>query len=235
MAINIRRFDPANSVPGHEGTILASSVLPDTMTAPFWHQYGYLKNKGSAMAGHAHSADEIYIVLSGTGQVILGGKTRAVSAGNTIVIPSGQWHTMLCTDKDEAPLLWAALWWDKIPGSSVEKTDTIYVQHFEKDKAHKAHEGTILADAVVPSVMKPPFGHAYGYLEDGNEMELHAHPTDEFYIVYSGKGFVIVGDEKRAVEPGDVIEIPRNVMHSMTAQNKSSFLWAAFWWEPVIK
>jgi len=109
----------------------------------------------------------------------------------------------------------------------------IHIQRFEKDKAEKAHQDTILADKVVPDVLRTPFGHAYGYLEDGHAMELHAHPTSEFYIVYAGEGFVTVGQERCAVGPGDVIEIPPNAMHTMTAGEKGAFLWAAFWWQAL--
>jgi mannose-6-phosphate isomerase-like protein (cupin superfamily) len=114
MSINIKRFDPENATPGHEGTILGSNVLPDSISAPFLHQYGYLAERGRTMAGHSHPTDEIYIVLSGTGHVVVGGENCAVRAGDTVAIPAGQWHTMMCADCDEAPLLWAALWWQPV-------------------------------------------------------------------------------------------------------------------------
>ena len=236
MAINIKRFNAADSVPGHEGTILASDVLPDSMNAPFRHQYGYLAKQGMTMAGHAHPTDEIYIVLSGSGYVIVGGENREVFAGDTVAIPAGMWHTMLCTDKNAAPFLWAALWWDKLnqdAGLDIIARQGIHIQHFTKEKAIPSHRGTILADRVLPACIKAPFDHAYGYMEDGNAMELHKHPTCEVYIVYSGEGFVTVGDEKRAAGPGDVIEIPPDTMHTMTAPEKGAFLWAALWWNPV--
>ena len=110
---------------------------------------------------------------------------------------------------------------------------SISVKRFEKDAAEPAHAGTILASGVLPDGLKAPFSHAYGYLENGNMMELHAHPAAEIYIVFSGKGFVVVGDERREVTAGDVIDIPSNEMHSMIAQENGSFLWAAFWWAPV--
>lgn len=111
----------------------------------------------------------------------------------------------------------------------------IHVQRFEKDKAYKAHKDTILADKVVPAVLKAPFEHAYGYLENGNTMELHAHPADEIYIVYSGKGTVTVGDETLGIGPGDVIEIPPDMLHTMTSQKNGSLLWAALWWKHIEK
>ena len=85
----------------------------------------------------------------------------------------------------------------------------------------------------LPTCIMAPFAHAYGYLEDGNAMESHKHPANEVYIVYSGEGFVTVGDERRAVGPGDVIEIPPDTPHTMTAPEKGAFLWAALWWNPA--
>ena len=231
MAINIRRFDPKDTVPGHENTIIEAPLLPDSMKAPFWHRVGSLVKNGTSMAGHAHPTDEIYIVLSGTGYVIVGGENHPVKSGDTVVIPADKWHTMICTDKDETPLVWTALWWDKIDKEST--IEGIHVHRFIKDKAELAHEDTILADVVVPYVMKTPFNHAYGYLEGNNSMELHKHPWDEFYIVYDGEGYVTVGDEQCDVKPGDVIEIPPNVLHTMTGKEGGTFLWAAFWWNPV--
>jgi len=113
MPIQIKKFDPASAEKGHEGTILSSDVLPAGMTAPFQHAYGYLENN-QTMAGHRHDTDEIYIVFSGTGSVILGGENKAVGQGDVIAIPANVWHTMTCSDKDQSPFLWAALWWDHI-------------------------------------------------------------------------------------------------------------------------
>ncbi len=227
MAIKIVRFDPDTAYKAHEGTILALPVIPKEMKAPFKHQYGYLTNN-RAMAGHAHPTDEIYIVNGGTGYVMVGGKVRHVKAGDVIAIPRNVWHTMLCTERDEAPFLWAALWWDAIEGNT--PSDEIDVLAFEKKTAHKAHQDTILASPVVPSSIKAPFDHAYGYLEDGGVMELHKHPTQEVFIVYSGCGFVVVEDEEVEVHPGDVIEIPPNKLHTMKGKPGAPFLWAALWW-----
>ena len=108
-----------------------------------------------------------------------------------------------------------------------------YVTRFNKETAPSGHGGTILAGRVLPEGLKAPFGAAWGYLEGKSAMEAHAHPTEEIYIVYSGAGFVVVGDEKQAVLPGDVIYIPPNERHTMIAQENGTFLWAAFWWECV--
>jgi len=107
------------------------------------------------------------------------------------------------------------------------------ITRFDKNTAPGGHNDTILAGGVLPEGMKAPFDHAWGYLENGGEMEGHAHPTDEVYFVFAGNGFVVVGDEKVAVTCGDVIEIPPNVYHTMCCAENDTFLWAALWWKHV--
>ena len=53
----------------------------------------------------------------------------------------------------------------------------------------------------------------------------HFHPNEEqFYLVLEGRRYVIVGDEERIVEPGDLIHIPRNTRHGgRTIGEKSVF------------
>ena len=53
----------------------------------------------------------------------------------------------------------------------------------------------------------------------------HYHPNEEqFYLVLEGRRYVIVGDEERVVEPGDLIHIPRNTRHGgRTIGEKSVF------------
>ena len=235
MAINIAKFDAKTAYTSHEGTILAQRVTPDGLETPFEHQYGYL-TRGHAMAGHAHPTDEIYIVMAGSGHVMLGGDIKRVSAGDVVAIPHDVWHTMICTEQDDEPFLWAALWWDALPNPDGSKAATsgtaagIDVLAFDTKTAHQAHENTILASEVVPKSLRAPFYHAYGYLDNGGSMELHSHPKHEFYIVFSGTGTVTVDDEAVSVGPGDVIDIPLNAMHTMTGHEGEPFLWAAFWW-----
>lgn len=61
-------------------------------------------------------------------------------------------------------------------------------------------------------------------------MDKHAHAHEEVYFVFEGEGFAVVGDERKPVGPGDVINIPSNVPHTMENAKDAPFLWAAFWW-----
>jgi mannose-6-phosphate isomerase-like protein (cupin superfamily) len=104
------------------------------------------------------------------------------------------------------------------------------IQRFVKDKAFKAHKGTILASDFLPAGLAAPFKSAYGYLENHASMEGHAHPAVEIYVVMKGRGRMTVGDESADVEPGDVVEIPSNVYHTLTCSDGGPLLWAALWW-----
>lgn len=107
----------------------------------------------------------------------------------------------------------------------------IRITRFNKDTATEAHEGTILASPVFQRNSDCPIGHAYGYLDrKGACMDAHSHPTQEYYIVLQGKGLVEVDEELQEVTAGDVIEIPRNAMHSMHCCEDKPFIWVAFWW-----
>lgn len=232
MAIQIARFNPEQATTAHEGTILADHVLPQGMKAPFTHLYGCLSN-GHTMAGHAHAADEIYLVLSGSGYVTVGGKNHAVKAGDTVAIPHDVWHTMMCTDQDEAPFLWAAFWWERVKGSEFHPEE-ICIQRFKREKAVPAHQDSILTAPVVPTGLATPFSHAYGYLSAGKTMAAHAHAQSEVYLVFQGEGEIRVGSENGRIHSGDVVEIPAGQTHAIGAAKDQDLLWAAFWW-PEIK
>jgi mannose-6-phosphate isomerase-like protein (cupin superfamily) len=103
------------------------------------------------------------------------------------------------------------------------------VSRFSKEAADPAHNGTILASAVLPQGMKAPFHHAWGYVEGTNAIEPHAHPSAEIYMVFQGEGFMTIGGETCPVSAGDIIEIPANQVHSIQSGG-GPMLWAALWW-----
>ena len=75
-----------------------------------------------------------------------------------------------------------------------------------------------------------------GYLEFVDEFELaagaalepHSHDSDEFYYLLTGTAIMRVGDEEQEIEPGNLIRIPRNEIHSIRAQDGEGFRALAF-------
>lgn len=105
---------------------------------------------------------------------------------------------------------------------------------FSTDHAYKAHQDTILAGPVLPSGMKAPFDHAWGYLDKPGEMEYHKHPKEEVYFFFKGDGFVRIDGLETPVSPGDVVRIPPDAMHTVVNRSNEELLWAALWW-PVME
>lgn len=106
----------------------------------------------------------------------------------------------------------------------------ISVSRFELLKAFKSHHGTVYAMDPMPPGPHPPFQGAWGYLNPGEEMEMHYHPTEEIYLVFKGEGTVIVGPREKKVTAGDVVFIPPNQMHTMSNHSDKPLLWMAVWW-----
>ena len=77
-----------------------------------------------------------------------------------------------------------------------------HVRHFQKEAAFAAHQDTILAAPILPEEEHPPVSHSYGYMEQaGQSMELHQHPSYEFYLVLEGRGFVEIDGQREPVGP----------------------------------
>ena len=54
--------------------------------------------------------------------------------------------------------------------------------------------------------------------EAGQSPPAHFHPNeDQFQYLLEGNMKVVLGDEERVCQPGDVIHIPRNVRHGVMA------------------
>ncbi len=107
----------------------------------------------------------------------------------------------------------------------------IALSRFELPNAFKSHHDTVYAMDPMPPGGQPPFQSAWGYLNRGEEMELHYHPTEEIYLVFKGDGVVTVGLRQKEVTVGDVIFIPPNQMHTMSNRSNAPLLWMAVWWK----
>lgn len=105
-----------------------------------------------------------------------------------------------------------------------------YKTNFNPITAISAHEGTILASDVLPTGLKAPFNHAWGYLDKPGTMDTHRHHTEEIYLFIKGEGFAVVDGNKIPVKPGDVVHIPPDALHTVINEKNAELQWAAFWW-----
>ena len=61
---------------------------------------------------------------------------------------------------------------------------------------------------------------AYWRVDAGATLPLHSHPHEQVCNLIEGTFELMVGDEKRIVQPGDVAVIPGGVEHTGTAITK---------------
>jgi quercetin dioxygenase-like cupin family protein len=54
---------------------------------------------------------------------------------------------------------------------------------------------------------------AYWNVESGAELPEHSHPHEQIANVIDGKFELLVGEERRIIEPGEAAVIPSNVVH----------------------
>ncbi len=64
---------------------------------------------GASSAPDLHDQDEVMLVLSGTGTVLLDGEREAITAGDVVVLERNREHTVV--NDGLAALTWIALYW----------------------------------------------------------------------------------------------------------------------------
>ena len=62
-----------------------------------------LEPNGGQVPWHNHEQEEVYFIVSGTGQMCLGGEMETMTAGQMVYIPPGEYHQL--TNTGEAPLV----------------------------------------------------------------------------------------------------------------------------------
>ena len=83
---------------------------------------------------------------------------------------------------------------------------------------------------ISPSLQKGVEGLAVGMtiLSPGKSSSFHSHDAEcETWLIVSGKGEVLVGEEREPVEPESVVFLPRNVKHQIinTGQESLRMFW----------
>jgi quercetin dioxygenase-like cupin family protein len=84
------------------------------------------------------------------------------------------------------------------------------------------HGGTCRTFFMIPkeALRKDTEGSYLEYVAEfeiaaGSHLEPHRHNTHEFYYIIKGRGRMQIGAEVREVEPGDLVHIPANEVHSI--------------------
>jgi mannose-6-phosphate isomerase-like protein (cupin superfamily) len=64
--------------------------------------YVVIEPRGGQVLWHQQDSEEVYFVVSGTGEMCLSGERRTLSAGQAVHIPPGEYHQL--TNTSDSPL-----------------------------------------------------------------------------------------------------------------------------------
>jgi len=87
------------------------------------------------------------------------------------------------------------------------------ITSFEKERQYSDS-----AFAPVPVYMTPSYRVLLTYIRAGQFIPVHAPGIDLIFVVQSGRGTVVAGNERRKIAPGDVVIVPRGVRRGVLAE-----------------
>ncbi len=70
----------------------------------------------------------------------------------------------------------------------------------------------------VPVYSTPSYRVLLTYIRAGQFIPVHSPGIDLIFVVQSGRGTAIAGDEKRRISPGDIVIVPRGVRRGILAE-----------------
>ena len=98
-------------------------------------------------------------------------------------------------------------------------------EHNGTVKTHFFYEKEELRDATMGSYLE--FVDIFT-VAAGTALEPHFHNTHEFYFILSGSATMRVGEDESQVGPGDLVHIPPNQVHNITADGSEDLRSFAF-------
>ncbi len=94
----------------HDGAIARMIVTPDELEEIGFLAFAIIP-PGEAISPHVDPYEEIYFVLQGKGEMLVGDETEEVSTGDAIVIPKGKMHGLANPGKEPIQILVVASPW----------------------------------------------------------------------------------------------------------------------------
>ena len=84
---------------------------------------------------------------------------------------------------------------------------------FEKERQYGES-----AFSPVPVYMAPTYRVLLTYIKAGQFIPVHTPNIDLIFVVQSGRGTMVAGDERRSITAGDIVVVPRGVRRGVLAE-----------------
>lgn len=164
-------------------------------------------------------------VLSGFGHIIIAGRPLKIAEGQAAMICPRE-EFFLLPDRDSGPMrLTATLcpqddhpFWPKIPSS---RFDADYSQRiFSIDESRRQEMADRFYQVLVDQDVCPDDMTQFLGEVPQSRAAFHRHLYEETITILSGEGFLWTEKAKAAVQPGDVIFLPRKQRHSLECTSR---------------
>jgi uncharacterized protein (DUF2249 family) len=87
------------------------------------------------------------------------------------------------------------------------------ITSFEKERQYSDS-----SFAPVPIYTTPSYRVLLTYFKAGQFIPVHTPKVDLIFVVHSGRGIAVVGNERRKVSPGDIVVVPKGVRRGILAE-----------------
>jgi mannose-6-phosphate isomerase-like protein (cupin superfamily) len=229
-------FRDISSVHGGAGSMGFTGLLNRGAVTP---EFNFLHRgeipPGSGIGHHFHNvAEEMFVILNGTAEFTIDGRTAVVEGPAGVVCPAGHSHAIYNSGTE--PLQWMNINITKIAGvgdafdlgdtrenAVLDPVPTFMTMHLDRDQLRAAGGGFGRgAPANPPSATAPKsrrvlgptvFNSTWSYVDHvlvppGGATAANDHAdVGEAYYVLSGNGELVVGAETAVVKTGDAIPV----------------------------
>ena len=96
---------------------------------------------------------------------------------------------------------------------SVEAKDGPILTSFEKERQYSDS-----SFSPVPVYSTRQYRVLLTYIKAGQFIPVHSPGIDLIFVVQSGRGIAVAGDETQAISPGDIVIVPRGIRRGILAQ-----------------
>ena len=222
------RFDRAGMQPGPSGVVLSTPVFSESLVGARLTAGWNVLPPGVAMPPNAHAPAEVYVVMSGRGEVTVGEHSAPVGPLDSVFIAPHLRHQIRPTGPQE--LAWFALAFPTSTPCQDLPSAGVPLCPFDPARLKAAHQATFYwSPTFSRQQIGAPIDLGWGLVHSGVASELHRHQTAEVYVFVQGQAIMQVGQEALAVAPGDCAFVPAQGLHCVTNVSGADVL--LYWYE----
>jgi mannose-6-phosphate isomerase-like protein (cupin superfamily) len=109
----------------------------------------------------------------------------------------------------------------------------MFIRQLDRDNLVKGYN--IDAELLLPwGALNAPFEGAWCVLREETESTPHSHHEYEIFIAMTGQATLVVDDERRRFEAGDIAHMRPGSTHYVINDSPGDFEFYAIWWDDTL-